>query len=51
MGEMKLEEEPVELSLAQCLLLGCIVSAVDPVAVLAIFQEVSSKKVPAIKFE
>ena len=33
-----------EVTLLQCLLFGCIVSAVDPVAVLAIFQEVRYKK-------
>ena len=40
MGEMKTGSEVTELTLLQCLLFGCIISAVDPVAVLAIFQEV-----------
>ena len=37
-------EGVAEVTLLQCLLFGCIVSAVDPVAVLAIFQEVRFKQ-------
>ena len=40
MGVLEDGGKPTELSLLQCLLFGCIISAVDPVAVLAIFQEV-----------
>ena len=41
MGVLEDDGKPIELSLLQCLLFGCIISAVDPVAVLAIFQEVT----------
>ena len=30
----------VELSLVECLLFGAIISAVDPVAVIAVFEEI-----------
>lgn len=42
MGLLESDGNSVNLSLIHCLLFGCIVSAVDPVAVLAIFQEVIS---------
>ena len=30
----------IELSLVECLLFGAIISAVDPVAVIAVFEEI-----------
>lgn len=41
MGSLEYSGSEDKLTLTQSLLFGCIVSAVDPVAVLAIFQEVS----------
>ena len=40
MGSLEYNGTMEELTLTQSLLFGCIASAVDPVAVLAIFQEV-----------
>ena len=49
-------ETIVELSLVECLLFGAIISAVDPVAVIAVFEEIHvnigmlTKKIPASKY-